>query len=60
MGMEKYGVEFDPEKTKTGTAGVEPGTCPWCGAKLDSGGACPAHGTEPFERRPEKKDPNQG
>lgn len=53
--MEKYGVERDPEKEKTASVS-EPGTCPWCQAQLDSGGACPTHGTEPFGKRPEPKE----
>ena len=51
--MEKYSVEMD-EEVKMATAGG----CPQCGAKLDDGGACPKHGTEPFEKKQEteKKD----
>ena len=50
--MEKYGVEFDDEKTKEASQdGKKPTTCPICGKKLDDGGACPVHGTEPFEKR---------
>lgn len=52
-GMEKYGVQLDDEKVKQASK-TKPGTCTVCGATLDSGGACPIHGTEPFERRPEK------
>ena len=46
-GMDKYAVvteDIDDAKT----AGVER-ICPICGETLDSGGACPEHGTEPFE-----------
>lgn len=54
--MEKYGVELDKEKTKEASKGtksyVEDGAhCPLCGEDLDSGGACPTHGTEPLERK---------
>jgi len=48
-GMTKYGVVTD-DKTKT--ASKEKGgkdVCPDCGSDLDSGGACPRHGTKPFE-----------
>ncbi len=54
--MDKYGVEIDTEKTKQANEGATPNKCPLCGRDLDSGGACPEHGTEPFER---KTDPNQ-
>jgi hypothetical protein len=50
-GMDKYGVELDEEKTKQASEGGKPGTCPACRAELDSGGACPTHGTEPMEKR---------
>lgn len=45
-GMNKYGVVT--EDTDDKTAAVEK-VCPICGETLDSGGACPTHGTEPFE-----------
>jgi len=48
-GMTKYAVVTDNEKTKEAKAGVGKSTCPVCDAGLDSAGACPAHGTEPFE-----------
>ena len=54
--MEKYGVEKNPDKVKEAGQGTKPGTCPQCGAALDSGGACPVHGTEPFEQKPDKKE----
>jgi hypothetical protein len=47
--MEKYGVETDKEKVKQASES-QPGKCPWCNKELDSGGACPDHGTEPFEK----------
>lgn len=52
--MDKYGVELDPDKTKTAS---ETKHCPICGTELekDSSGKylmkCPNHGTEPFERK---------
>lgn len=56
--MLKYGVELD-EATKEGQYGQKKeGTCPSCGQKLDSGGACPTHGTEPMEKRPAPKIPD--
>lgn len=54
-GMEKYGVQLDDDKVKTAGEQQE-GTCPECGSNLDGGGACPTHGTEPFEKRPGGKD----
>jgi nucleoid DNA-binding protein len=45
-GMNKYAVVTDDTDDKT--AAVEK-VCPICGETLDSGGACPKHGTEPFE-----------
>jgi nucleoid DNA-binding protein len=48
--MEKYGVKLDDEKVKQAQQGKDkPDTCPECDKKLDSGGACPEHGTEPLE-----------
>ena len=50
--MEKYGVKLDDEKVKQALKGkdnVE--SCPDCDKKLDSGGACPEHGTEPLEQK---------
>jgi hypothetical protein len=52
--MEKYGVEFDDQKTKEAQQGKKPGRCPICDRELDSGGACPEHGTEPLEKRPDE------
>ena len=55
--MEKYGVEMDKEKTKEASDSesyLEDGAhCPLCGKDLDSGGACPEHGTEPLEKKRE-------
>jgi nucleoid DNA-binding protein len=55
-GMSKYGVALDTEKEKNATTKEgkswttrKPTVCPICMAALDSGGACPVHGTEPFE-----------
>jgi hypothetical protein len=45
-GMTKYAVVTDDTDDKTATAKK---ICPICGETLDSGGACPEHGTEPFE-----------
>lgn len=46
-GMNKYAVVTeDQDDNKTAAAEK---ICPTCGATLDSGGACPTHGTEPFE-----------
>lgn len=50
-GMEKYGVELDDKKKEAEESEGGEEKCPWCGKELDSGGACPEHGTEPFERR---------
>jgi len=47
-GMDKYGVDVDKTKSKTAEQGIER-ICPICGQTLDNGGACPQHGTEPFE-----------
>ena len=52
--MEKYGVELDTEKTKEAEESAGHGKCPVCGAELDEGGACPVHGTEPFEKTDDK------
>lgn len=46
-GMNKYAVVTEDQDDNK-TAGVEK-LCPICGKTLDSGGACPEHGTEPFE-----------
>jgi hypothetical protein len=51
--MDKYAVVLDDEKVKE-AGKTDPGTiakCPLCGADLDDGGACPTHGTEPFEKK---------
>jgi hypothetical protein len=53
--MEKYGVE-QGQKEKTGADGKPATKCPLCGADLDTGGACPTHGTEPFEKKPEPEE----
>jgi hypothetical protein len=53
--VEKYGVDTGDSKEKTGADGKPATKCPLCSSDLDSGGACPKHGTEPFERRPEPK-----
>ena len=50
-GMDKYGVELETEKVKQASKDGQPDTCLQCGKKLDSGGACPEHGTEPLEKR---------
>jgi tRNA(Ile2) C34 agmatinyltransferase TiaS len=47
-GIVKYGVEIDSNKVKT-AEGSKKATCPRCGKTLDDAGACPEHGTEPFE-----------
>jgi nucleoid DNA-binding protein len=49
-GMDKYGVVTE-DPTKEADEGKGPTKCPICGEKLDSGGACPVHGTEPFEKK---------
>ena len=55
--MDKYGVELNPEKSKTANQG-ERRVCPTCGQELEKDSAgqylnkCPSHGTEPFERKP--------
>ena len=53
-GMTKYAVVTDNEKTKEAKAGTTPKGCPLCHASLDTAGACPAHGTEPFEHSPHR------
>lgn len=51
--MEKYGVQLDDEKKEASVKkNPKDPVCPDCGLVLDSGGACPTHGTEPFEPRP--------
>jgi nucleoid DNA-binding protein len=52
--MEKYGVVKDESKVKEAEKKDADGEdsvpcCPICLEELDSGGACPVHGTEPFE-----------
>lgn len=53
-GMDKYGVQLDETKVKESSpkGKKKAGTCPDCGKSLDSGGACPRHGTKPFEPTP--------
>jgi predicted RNA-binding Zn-ribbon protein involved in translation (DUF1610 family) len=49
--MEKYGVEVDDDKVKTGSAGNK---CPSCGADVRtdlSVPMCPNCGTKPFEKQ---------
>jgi tRNA(Ile2) C34 agmatinyltransferase TiaS len=54
-GMDKYGVQLDETKTKEASEGHTKGPiCPICSSRLDSGGACPRHGTKPFEARPKR------
>jgi hypothetical protein len=48
--MEKYGVALDDEMTKQASE-TSDDRCPWCKEVLDSGRACPTHGTKPFEKR---------
>jgi hypothetical protein len=47
-GMTKLGVELDDDKTKTADQ-RQVDACPVCLSELDDAGACPKHGTEPFE-----------
>jgi len=47
-GMTKLGVELDDDKIKTAGEGAAP-ACPICLSELDDAGACPEHGTKPFE-----------
>lgn len=54
MSMDKYGVELDESKVKEaedkGTGGKDSvKACPICLEPVDDAGACPVHGTEPFE-----------
>lgn len=51
--MEKYGVEYEDEKTKTASPQMK---CPKCGADLRVPNYCDRDGTEPFEARPKKDD----
>lgn len=52
-GMDKYGVQLDEEKTKEASeSNPTAPVCPVCSSRLDGGGACPVHGTEPFESAP--------
>jgi hypothetical protein len=54
--MDKYGVVVQTTRPTS-----DEKSCPLCGAALDDGGACPKHGTEPFEkRRPDGADQAQG
>jgi hypothetical protein len=48
-GMAKYGVQLDEDKVKESEEGQAPTNCPICLEELDDAGACPKHGTEPFE-----------
>jgi uncharacterized Zn finger protein (UPF0148 family) len=57
--MDKYSVVLDDEKTKTAGKSHK---CPQCGTDLPSKDGdvtppqyCPNCGTEPFEKRPERK-----
>jgi predicted amidophosphoribosyltransferase len=50
--MEKLGVVLDDEKVKTASTSKN---CPKCGRALPSANYCNTCGTEPFEKRPEKK-----
>lgn len=48
--VEKYGVKFSRFKKKFAEeVRKNPDDCPICGEKIDEGGACPKHGTKPFE-----------
>lgn len=47
-GMDKYAVVTEDPDGKTAADGADK-ICPVCGKTLDNGGACPTHGTEPFE-----------
>jgi len=47
-GMDKYAVVTEDPDGKTAADGTDK-ICPVCGKTLDNGGACPTHGTEPFE-----------
>jgi nucleoid DNA-binding protein len=49
-GMTKLGVQLDDQKTKTASTDGKSRTCPLCQRTLDDFGACPEHGTEPFEQ----------
>ena len=53
-GITKYGVQVDSEKEKKAAESEKsetkkPSHCPICNEKLDDGGSCPNHGTQPFE-----------
>lgn len=48
-GLTKLGVVLDDEKVKEADDGAKGTHCPWCLSELDNAGACPVHGTEPFE-----------
>jgi nucleoid DNA-binding protein len=49
-GFVKYGVELDNEKVKQASENTDKkNCCPRCQRTLDDAGACPVHGTEPFE-----------
>lgn len=49
-GMTKYGVVTEQVKEATEVDEGPTRCCPVCLEELDSGGACPVHGTEPFEK----------
>ena len=54
-GMTKYAVvtEQGPNDptVKEASKGKFPTVCPVCGKTREASGACPDHGTEPFEKR---------
>lgn len=50
--VEKRAVVLDDEKTKTASTQK---TCPSCGDEMEEKAYCMRCGTEPFEKRPQKK-----
>lgn len=48
-GMNKYAVVMEGESNDKTASDDTVRICPICGSELDDGGACPKHGTEPFE-----------
>lgn len=52
--MEKYGVQYDDEKVKTGSDSQH---CPQCGKVLEKStpNYCEDCGTKPFEKQPAKE-----